>query len=67
MLYLRKLFLGALQNLKHNRCLFDIFLISLFSTLKKKALSKYFVAVLLITFDLELVRNFRILQSFSAN
>ena len=67
MLYLLKLFLGALQNLKHNRRLFDIFLVSLFSTLKKKALSEYFFAVLLTTLDLELVRNFRILQSFSVN
>ena len=36
MLYLVKSFLRALWNLKHNRRLFDSFLLSLFSTLKKK-------------------------------
>ena len=41
MLYLVKSFLRALWNLKHNRRLFDSFLLSLSSTLKKKALSKY--------------------------
>ena len=65
MLYLVEFIHGALQSLEHNHRLLEVFVVSSFHT-DSKCTFQMSIAEMPINFNLEFVRNFRIVRSYSA-